>query len=100
MTTAPQLNSTLECHSWHTSATPYTINLNCLDCLVATDTIGSRDSSEGEAGRRLANDGHMLLMPIINLACLGLSLLHLTVRLVYAHKLSKVQSFHVIELDN
>ena len=100
MTTAPQLNSTLECRNWHTSVTPYTTNLNCLNCLVAADTIESHDNSEGAAGRRLANDGHMLLMPLINLACLGLSLLRLTVRLVYAHKLSKVQSFHVIELDN
>ena len=90
MTTAQQLSSTLEYRSWHTSATPYTTNLNCLNCLVAADTIGSRDSSEGAAGRRLANDGHMLLMPSVNLACLGSSLLRLTVRLVYARKLSKV----------
>ena len=82
--------------------TPYTTaNLNCLTCLVAADTIESNcSSSKAGAAHKLANDGHIPPIPSANLACLGSNLPHLTVRLVYVRKLSKVQSFLAIELSN
>ena len=81
--------------------TPYTADsLDCLKCPVAAGTIESHCSSKVGAAHKLANDGHTPLIPSANLACLGLNLLRLTVRLVFVRKLSKVQSFHVIELSN
>ena len=97
MIAALRQNFTLECHSWHTSATPYTTDtLNYPSFLVAANIIEYWSSPDLE----LVNDSHTHPMLLANLTCLGLSLLHLTARLVYVRKLSKQQSFHVIELSN